>query len=60
MSDRGELYQEGLDAFRRGETERSRELNEQSLALAREQDDGAAIVNAPIGLARVELARTDR
>jgi ATP/maltotriose-dependent transcriptional regulator MalT len=59
MSDAAELYREGLEAFRRGETERSRELNEQSLALAREQDDGPAMVSALMGLARVALRRGD-
>ncbi|MGZ4320279.1 MAG: hypothetical protein ACXVRD_13265 [Gaiellaceae bacterium] len=57
MSSAADLYAEGLEAFRRGKTERSEELNEQSLALAREQDDGPAIVNALIGLARVALRR---
>ena len=57
MSSVADLYAEGLEAFRRGETERSEELNEESLALAREADDGPAIVNALIGLARVALRR---
>lgn len=57
MSSAADLYAEGLAAFRRGETERSQELNEQSLALARAEDDGPAIVNALIGLARVALRR---
>ena len=57
MSSAADLYAEGLEAFRRGETERSEELNEESLALAREADDGPAIVNALIGLARVALRR---
>jgi ATP/maltotriose-dependent transcriptional regulator MalT len=59
MSSVADLYGEGLDAFRRGETERSEELNERSLALAREADDGPAIVNALIGLARVALRREE-
>jgi ATP/maltotriose-dependent transcriptional regulator MalT len=59
VSDPGELYREGVEAFRRGESERSSELNEQSLALAREQDDGGAIVNALMGLARVALRDGD-
>ena len=59
MSDPRALYRAGLEAFRRGETERSRELNEQSVALARERDDGPAIVNALMGLARVALREGD-
>jgi ATP/maltotriose-dependent transcriptional regulator MalT len=54
-----ELYREGVEAFRRGEKERSRELNEQSLALARQDGDAAATVNALIGLARVALREGD-
>jgi ATP/maltotriose-dependent transcriptional regulator MalT len=55
MSDAADLYREGVEAFRRGESERSRELNEQSLALARDSADAAATVNALVGLARVAL-----
>jgi hypothetical protein len=59
VSSADDLYAEGIEAFRRGETERSEELNEQSLALARKADDGSAIVNALIGLARVALRREE-
>jgi ATP/maltotriose-dependent transcriptional regulator MalT len=59
VSEAGDLYQEGLEAFRRGDNDRSRELNERSLTLAREQDDAPAIVDALIGLARVALRDED-
>lgn len=59
MSEAGDLYREGVEAFRRGDTERSRELSERSLALAREQDDVPAVVYALMGLARVALRGGD-
>jgi tetratricopeptide (TPR) repeat protein len=59
MTDPGALYREGLEAFRRGDAAASRELNERSLALAREQDDAPAVVDALIGLARVALRESD-
>lgn len=59
MSDAAELYRQGVEALRHGEDERSRELNERSLALAREEGDAAAAVNALIGLARLALRDED-
>jgi ATP/maltotriose-dependent transcriptional regulator MalT len=57
MSQADDLYREGVEAFRRGDDQRSRELSEQSLALAGE--DVAATVNALMGLARVALRTGD-
>ena len=59
MSEASDLYQQGLEAFRRGDNERSHELNDRSLALAREADDAPAVVDALIGLARVALRDED-
>lgn len=59
MSDAADLYRQGVEAFRHGENERSRELNERSLALARDEGDAAAAVNALIGLARLALRDED-
>jgi tetratricopeptide (TPR) repeat protein len=55
MSEAEELYREGVEAFRRGDDERSRDLNERSLALARGAREAAATVNSLMGLARVAL-----
>jgi tetratricopeptide (TPR) repeat protein len=59
MSEARELYEQGLEAFRRGDNERSRELNEQSLAVARRDGDARATVDALIGLARAALRDGD-
>ena len=59
MSEARDLYEQGLEAFRRGDDERSNELNEESLAVARREGDAAAIVDALIGLARVALRDGD-
>ena len=59
-SDRAKaLYGAGLLAFRQGENERSRRLNDESLAVAREVGDRAAEVDALVGLARVALRDGD-
>lgn len=59
-SDRAKaLYAAGLLAFRQGENERSRRLNEESLAVAREMGDQVAAVDALVGLARVALRDGD-
>lgn len=59
-SDRAKaLYGAGVLAFRQGENERSRRLNEESLAVAREVGDQAAAVDALVGLARVALRDGD-
>ena len=59
MNEASDLYEQGLEAFRSGDNERSRELNDRSLALAREADDAPAVVDALIGLARVALRDED-
>jgi tetratricopeptide (TPR) repeat protein len=59
MSEADELYRQGLEAFRRGDDQRSRELNERSLASARAESDPAASVNALVGLARLALRAVD-
>ena len=59
MSEADDLYREGVEAFRRGEDERSRELNEQSLSRARAAGDAAAVVKASMGLARLALRAGD-
>jgi len=59
VSEAADLYREGADAFRRGDDARSLELNERSLALAREEGDVPAIVDALIGLARLALRDSD-
>lgn len=59
MSEARELYEQGLEAFRRGDNERSRELNEQSLEVARREGDASATVDALIGLARAALRDGD-
>jgi tetratricopeptide (TPR) repeat protein len=59
VSEASDLYQQGLEAFRKGDNERSRELNDRSLALAREADDAPAVVDALMGLARVALRDED-
>lgn len=59
MSEADDLYREGVEAFRRGDDERSRELNERSLSLARADGDSAATVKALVGLARLALRAGD-
>ena len=59
MSEADDLYREGVEAFRRGEDERSRELNVQSLSRARAAGDAAAVVKASMGLARLALRAGD-
>lgn len=59
MSQPRELNRESVEAFRRGDTDRARELSEQSLALSRAQDDPSAAVYALMGLARVALREGD-
>lgn len=53
------LYAAGLAAFRRGELDESRRLNEESVRVAREAGDNRGVANALIGLARVALRRGD-
>lgn len=50
-----ELERQGYVAFKTGHAERSRDLNAQSLALAREAGDPSATVRALAGLMRVAL-----
>jgi tetratricopeptide (TPR) repeat protein len=59
MSEARDLYDQGLEAFRRGDNERSRELNERSLEIARREGDANGIVDALIGLARAALRDGD-
>jgi non-specific serine/threonine protein kinase len=53
------LYSAGVMAFRQGETERTRALTEESLAIAREVEDPATVVQALAGLGRVGLREGD-
>ena len=53
------LYGAGVLAFRQGDTERTRALTEESLAIAREVRDPAAIVLGLAGLSRVGLREGD-
>lgn len=53
------LAAEGLAAFKAGDAERSRRLNEESLELARRLDDAPAIVRALAGLMRLGLRDRD-
>jgi ATP/maltotriose-dependent transcriptional regulator MalT len=53
------LAEEGYEAFKSGDSERSRELNLESLEVARETGDPAAVVGALAGLMRVGLRERD-
>jgi tetratricopeptide (TPR) repeat protein len=53
------LYGAGVMAFRQGDTERTRLLTEESLAIARELADPRAVVTALAGLGRVGLREGD-
>jgi tetratricopeptide (TPR) repeat protein len=53
------LYDEGVEAFRSGDAERSRELNERSLRLATDGGDPAAAGMALIGLCRLAFRAAD-
>jgi non-specific serine/threonine protein kinase len=53
------LYGAGVMAFRRGDTEGTRTLTEESLAVARDVDDPATVVLALAGLGRVGLRDGD-
>jgi hypothetical protein len=50
-----ELAEQGYEAFKAGDAGRSHDLNERSLALAREADDAQATVRAHAGLMRLGL-----
>jgi tetratricopeptide (TPR) repeat protein len=54
-----ELADQGYEAFKAGDADRSRDLNERSLALAREAGDSEAIVRALAGLMRLGLRARD-
>jgi hypothetical protein len=54
-----QLEQHGYEAFREGDAHRSRDLNERSLALARESGDAEAIARALAGLMRLGLRARD-
>jgi tetratricopeptide (TPR) repeat protein len=53
------LYGAGVMAFRQGETERTRVLTEESLAIAREVGDPGSVVLGLAGLSRVGLREGD-
>ena len=53
------LYEEGLAAFRSGDQERSRQLNDQVLIIGRELDDPATMVRGLIGLSRIAFRDQD-
>ena len=59
MTAAADLYAQGLDAFRAGESQRSRELNEESLRLARAAGDTTAQAMATIGLCRIAFRDGD-
>ena len=54
-----ELYEQGLTAFRGREQERSRKLNQESLAIFRGIGDPVGTARALIGLARVAIRERD-
>ena len=54
-----DLYDQGLAAFRQGDQEKSRRLNEQALEIARADDDQLNQVRALIGLSRVAFRDED-
>jgi tetratricopeptide (TPR) repeat protein len=54
-----ELEQQGYEAFKEGDEARSRDLNERSLALAREAGEPDAIARALAGLMRLGLRGRD-
>ena len=54
-----ELYREGVAAFRKGDQERSRALNEEALGLARSEGDRAGEALALVGLSRVAFREGD-
>ncbi|MFP5353395.1 MAG: tetratricopeptide repeat protein [Actinomycetota bacterium] len=54
-----DLYDQGLEAFRRGDADMSLALNEQALELARREGDELNQVRALIGLSRVAFRRED-
>lgn len=53
------LYEEGVQAFRQGDQEKSRLLSEESLSISRELEDKEGIATALIGLSRVALRDGD-
>lgn len=53
------LYDDGLNAFRHGDQDLSRALNEQALELARELDDSVGESLALVGLSRVAFREGD-
>jgi tetratricopeptide (TPR) repeat protein len=53
------LEEQGYEAFKAGDAQRSRDLNERSLALAREADDAEATARALAGLMRLGLRAHD-
>jgi len=55
-----ELEEQGYEAFKEGDADRSRDLNARSLSLAREAGDPEAIARALSGLMRLGLRARDR
>ena len=54
-----QLYKDGLAAFRRGDQDESRRINEQVLKLGEEHHDDESIVRGLIGLSRIALRDGD-
>ena len=54
-----ELEEQGYEAFKEGDSDRSRDLNERSLALARQAGDPETIARALAGLMRLGLRSRD-
>ena len=59
MTTAAELYEQALQAFRTGDSERSRELNEESLRVARAAGDAVGQAMATIGLCRLAFREGD-
>jgi hypothetical protein len=59
MSRAEDLYNEGLAAFRQGDQELSRRLNEECLALARAEGDDLNTARGLIGLSRIAFRDQD-
>lgn len=54
-----ELYDDGMAAFRRGDQEESRRLNEEVLRLGEEHGDDESVVRGLIGLSRIAFRESD-
>lgn len=54
-----QLYEAGVAAFRRGDQDESRQINEQVLKLGEEHDDDESVVRGLIGLSRIAFREGD-